>query len=63
MMQVIVMLISFSNPFRFHRYPPLGKFYSVFLFTAGLSSVIQTGYWRDLGMNYFHETFGNRNNA
>jgi hypothetical protein len=30
-------LESFSNLFRSHRYPPLEKLYSVFLFTAGLS--------------------------
>jgi putative transposase len=30
-------LDSFSNLFRSHRYPPLEKIYSVFLFTAGLS--------------------------
>jgi hypothetical protein len=28
---------SFSNLFRSHRYPPLEKLYSVFLFAAGLS--------------------------
>jgi len=30
-------LNSFSNLFRSHRYPPLEKLYSIFLFTAGLS--------------------------
>jgi len=30
-------LDSFSNLFRFHRYSPLEKLYSVILFTAGLS--------------------------
>jgi hypothetical protein len=30
-------LDSFSNLFRSHRYSPLEKLYSVFLFTAGLS--------------------------
>jgi putative transposase len=30
-------LNSFSNLFWFHRYPPVEKIYSVFLFTAGLS--------------------------
>jgi transposase-like protein len=30
-------LDSFSNLFRFHRYSPLEKLYSVFLFIAGLS--------------------------
>jgi hypothetical protein len=30
-------LDSFSNLFRSHRYPPLEKLYSIFLFTAGLS--------------------------
>jgi transposase-like protein len=28
---------SFSNLFQSHRYPPLEKIYSIFLFTAGLS--------------------------
>jgi hypothetical protein len=38
MMHVIdAVLDSFSNLFRSHRYPPLEKLYSVFLFTAGLS--------------------------
>jgi putative transposase len=38
MMHVIdVVLNSFSNLFRSHRYPPLEKLYSVILFTAGLS--------------------------
>jgi hypothetical protein len=38
MMHVIdAALDSFSNLFRFHRYPPLEKLYSVFLFIAGLS--------------------------
>jgi hypothetical protein len=38
MMHVIdVVLDSFSNLFRFHRYPPLEKIYSVVLFMAGLS--------------------------
>jgi hypothetical protein len=30
-------LDSFSNLFRSHRYPPLEKIFSVFLFAAGLS--------------------------
>jgi hypothetical protein len=30
-------LDSFSNLFRSHRYPPLEKIYSVFLFATGLS--------------------------
>jgi hypothetical protein len=38
MMHVIdAVLDSFSNLFRSHRYPPLEKLYSVFLFMAGLS--------------------------
>jgi hypothetical protein len=38
MMHVIdVVLDSFSNLFRFHRYSPPERIYSVFLFTAGLS--------------------------
>jgi hypothetical protein len=38
MMHVIdVVLDSFSNLFRSHRYSPVEKLYSVFLFTAGLS--------------------------
>jgi transposase-like protein len=38
MMRVIdAVLDSFSNLFRFHRYSPLEKIYSVILFTAGLS--------------------------
>jgi hypothetical protein len=38
MMQVIdAVLDSFSNPFRSHRYSPVEKICSVFLFTAGLS--------------------------
>jgi transposase-like protein len=38
MMHVIdVVLDSFSNLFRSHRYHPLEKICSVFLFTAGLS--------------------------
>jgi hypothetical protein len=38
MMHVIdAVLDSFSNLFRSHRYPPLEKIYSVFLFMAGLS--------------------------
>jgi hypothetical protein len=38
MMHVIdAVLESFSNLFRSHRYPPLEKIYSVFLFTARLS--------------------------
>jgi len=38
MMHVIdAVLDSFSNLFRSHRYPPLEKLFSVFLFTAGLS--------------------------
>jgi hypothetical protein len=32
-----VVLDSFSNLFRSHRYSPLEKLYSVFLFMAGLS--------------------------
>jgi hypothetical protein len=32
-----VVLHSFSNLFRFHRYSPLEKLYSVILFIAGLS--------------------------
>ena len=37
-MQVIdAVLDSFSNLFRSHRYPPVEKIRSVFLFTAGLS--------------------------
>ena len=32
-----VVLDSFSNLFRSHRYPPLEKIYSVILFIAGLS--------------------------
>jgi hypothetical protein len=32
-----VVLVSFSNLFRSHRYSPLEKIYSVFLFMAGLS--------------------------
>jgi hypothetical protein len=35
---VDAVLDSFSNLFRSHRYPPLEKLYSVFLFTADLSS-------------------------
>jgi transposase-like protein len=38
MMHVVdAVLNSFSNLFRSHRYSPLEKLYSVFLFTAGLS--------------------------
>jgi putative transposase len=38
MMHVIdAVLDSFSNLFRSHRYSPIEKIYSVFLFTAGLS--------------------------
>jgi hypothetical protein len=38
MMHVIdVVLNSFSDLFRSHRYSPLEKIYSVILFTAGLS--------------------------
>jgi len=38
MMHVIdAVLDSVSNLFRSHRYSPLEKLYSVFLFTAGLS--------------------------
>jgi putative transposase len=38
MMHVVdAVLDSFSNLFRSHRYPPLEKIYSVFLFAAGLS--------------------------
>jgi len=38
MMHVIdVVLNSFSNLFRSHRYSPLEKIYSVILFAAGLS--------------------------
>jgi hypothetical protein len=38
MMQVIdAVLDSFSNLFRSHRYSPVEKICSVFLFTAGLS--------------------------
>jgi hypothetical protein len=37
-MRVIdAVLDSFSNLFRSHRYSPLEKLYSIFLFTAGLS--------------------------
>jgi hypothetical protein len=38
MMHVVdTVLDSFSNLFRSHRYFPLERIYSVFLFTAGLS--------------------------
>jgi hypothetical protein len=38
MMHVIdAVLNSFADLFRFHRYPPLEKLYSVILFIAGLS--------------------------
>ena len=51
-----VLLDSFTRLFRHHRYSPLEKLYSVILFIAGLSLALDR-----LGMNYFHETFGNRN--
>ena len=51
-----VLLDSFTRLFRHHRYSPLEKLYSVILFIVGLSLVLDR-----LGMNYFHETFGNRN--
>ena len=53
---VDVVLDSFSTLFRFHRYSPLEKLYSVILFIAGLSLALDR-----LGMTYFHETLGNRN--
>jgi hypothetical protein len=37
MLVIDAVLDSFSNLFRFHRYSPLEKLYSVVLFIAGLS--------------------------
>jgi hypothetical protein len=42
---------TLSNLFRSHRYPPLEKLYSVFLFIAGLSL-------RDLSERLRSVTFG-----